>query len=140
VTRLVRGIVHPWKFTVGTIRYNPKCGFSVTSPQELRCLAETLEDPRWKEARNSEFSALLKNKTWHLDSPGQAQNNIDCKWVYKVKTKADGSIDRYKEWLVAKGFKQRCGLDYEETFCPVVKAATSHLILSLVVSQGWELR
>jgi hypothetical protein len=88
---------------------------------------------------NSEFSALLRNKTWHLVPPGQAQNIIDSKWVHKVKTKVNGSVDRYKARLVAKGFKQQCGLDYEETFSPVVKSATIWLILSLAVSQGWEL-
>lgn len=48
---------------------------------------------------------------------------IDCKWVYKVKHKADGTIDRYKAWLVAKGFKERYSLDYEDMFSLVVKAA-----------------
>ena len=81
-----------------------------------------------------------KNKTWHLVPPHQGSNVIDCKWVYKVKKKADGSIDRYKACLVAKGFKQRYGIDYEDTFSPVVKAATIRLILSIAVSRGWSLR
>jgi hypothetical protein len=65
---------------------------------------------------------------------------IDCKWVYKVKRKTDGSIDRYKSHLVAKGFKQRHGIDYDDTFNHVVKFATIQLVLSLTVSQGWSLR
>jgi hypothetical protein len=65
---------------------------------------------------------------------------IDCKWVYKVKHKVDGSIDRYKAHLVAKGFKQRYVIDYDDTFSHVVKFATIQLVLSLAVSQGWSLR
>jgi hypothetical protein len=53
-----------------------------------------------------EYRALMKNKTWRLVPPALDRNLIDCKWVYKVKHKADGSIDRSKARLVAKGFGQ----------------------------------
>src|SRR3954463_8655401 len=89
---------------------------------------------------NVEYEALMKNKTWHLVAPEKGKNVIDCKWVYKIKRKSDGSIDRYKARLVAKGFKQRYDIDYEDTFSPVVKAATIRLVLSIVVSRGWSLR
>jgi hypothetical protein len=55
---------------------------------------------------DAEYSALMHNGTWHLVSASQVTNIIDCKWVYKVKRKVDGSIDRYKARLVGKGFKQ----------------------------------
>lgn len=61
----------------------------------------------------------MKNKTWHLVSPQRGMNVID-----KIKRKADGSIDRDNARLVAKGFKQRFGIDYEDTFSTVVKSAT----------------
>lgn len=85
---------------------------------------------------DSEYAALVKNKTWHLVPPQRGKNIIGCKWVYKIKSKADGTLDRYKARLVAKGFKQRYGIDYEDTFSPVVKAATIRVILSLAVSRG----
>lgn len=66
-----------------------------------------MADKNWKEAMDVEYTALIKNKTWHLVPPRTGKNIIDCKWVYKVKRKSDGSIDRYKARLVAKGFKQR---------------------------------
>jgi hypothetical protein len=89
---------------------------------------------------DNEFGALLKNQTWHLVPPKSRVNVIDYKWVYKIKRKSDGSIDRYKTWLVAKGFKQRYGIDYDDTFSPVVKATTIQVVLSITVSKGWSLR
>ena len=87
-----------------------------------------------------EIEALAKNQTWHLVPPDSGQNLIDCKWVFKIKEKSDGTVDRYKARLVAKGFKQRYDIDYEDTFSPVVKAATIRLILSLAASNNWSIR
>jgi hypothetical protein len=87
-----------------------------------------------------EYSALLKNNIWHLVSANAAKNVIDYKWIYKIKKRADGYIDHFKARLVVKGFKQRYGINYEDTFSPVVKATTIRLVLSLVVSRGWHLR
>jgi histone deacetylase 1/2 len=112
------------------------------------CLTDTeptsldmaLQSSHWKHAMDQEYEALLKNQTWSLVPPVRGHNIIDCKWVYKVMRKADGTVDRYKARLVAKGFKQRYGVDYEETFSPVVKPATIRLVLSIAVSRGWPLR
>jgi hypothetical protein len=87
-----------------------------------------------------EFLALQRNKSWHLVPPQKGRNIIQCKWIYKIKRKQDGSLDKYKACLVAKGFRQRYGIDYEDTFSPVVKAATIRIILYIAVSGGWSLR
>ena len=102
-----------------------------TLTEEPVTLADEMADKNWVEAMNSEHHALMRNQTWHLVPQPRGRNIIGYKWVYKVKRKADGSIDRYKARLVAKGFKQQYGIDYEDTFSPVVKATTIRLILSL---------
>lgn len=137
-TRLQSGIRKDKIYTDGTIRYDKQSYFTLTGePQNLE---EAFTHKDWKNAMDLEYMALMKNNTWRLIPPKKGRNIIDCKWVYKVKRKSDGSLDRYKARLVAKGFKQRYGMDYEDTFSPVVKSATIRIILSLAISRGWSLR
>jgi hypothetical protein len=82
------------------------------------------------------FNALLQNQTWTLVPPQQATNLVGCKWVFKAKRKVDESIKRHKARLVAKGFHQQAGLDYGETFSPVIKPTTIRAVLSLAYSGG----
>jgi hypothetical protein len=133
-TRLQDGVQKPKKYTDGTVHY----AFLYFSSEPSN-LHETLSTPHWKAVMDDEYSALLQNKTWRLVPPQPGQNLIDCKWVYKIKYKADGSVDRYKARLVAKGSKHRICIDYVDTFSPVVKTATICLILSLATSQDWDL-
>jgi hypothetical protein len=105
-TRLQSGIVKPKEYTDGTVRYDRVKYGNFCSTGEPSSTTEALADTRWKEAMDEEYSALMQNRTWHLVPSAPGQNVIDCKWVYKVKRKADGTVDRYKARLVAKGFKQ----------------------------------
>jgi histone deacetylase 1/2 len=134
-TRLQSSIVKPKIITNWRIRW---CNLCVTGEPETP--QEALKDPKWRVAIQVEYDALIKNKTWHLVPPSQGKNIIDCKWVFKIKRKSDGSIERYKARLVAKGFKQWYGIDYEDTFSSIVKIATVRLVLSVAVSRGWNLR
>lgn len=101
---------------------------------------DAMQDPHWRQAMDAKFDALRRNQTWHLVLRQRDQNLLDSKWVFKLKHKADGNIERHKVRLIAKGFKQRYGLYYEDTFSPVIKPTTVRLILSLAVSRGWCLR
>jgi histone deacetylase 1/2 len=72
----------------------------------------------------SEIAALHANSNWSLVPFDPSMNVVGCRWVYKIKRRADGAIDRYKACLVARGFTQQEGIDYLETFSPVVKPTT----------------
>jgi hypothetical protein len=87
-----------------------------------------------------EFNALLHNGTWDLVPPSSSPNLVSCKWVFRIKRNSDGTVDRYKARLVAKGFHKRPGIDYKETFSPVIKPTTIRIVLSLAVTNGWPLR
>jgi hypothetical protein len=88
----------------------------------------------------SEFEALQRQQTWSLVPSSSPQNVVGCRWVYKIKRNPDGSVSRYKARLVAKGFHQQAGVDYAETFSPVVKPPTVRIILSLAAHHHWTLR
>jgi len=83
-----------------------------------------------------ELTTLMKHGTWDLVPPPSDCQPVGCKWVFRTKRKADGSVDRFKARLVAKGYHQRPGVDYNETFSPVVKPSTIRTVLSIAVMHG----
>uniref|UniRef100_A0A2N9GBG4 Integrase catalytic domain-containing protein n=1 Tax=Fagus sylvatica TaxID=28930 RepID=A0A2N9GBG4_FAGSY len=96
--------------------------------------------PQWCAAMHEEYSALQRQHTWTLVPPPCGKNIVGCKWVFKLKRNSDGTISRHKARLVAKGFHQQHGIDFAETFSPVVKPPTVRLILALAVTYNWPLR
>ena len=64
---------------------------------------------------------------------------VDCKWIYKIKTRFDGSIERYKAHLVAKGFTQEYGIDYEEIFASVACISSVHALLAIAATNKWDI-
>ncbi|RVW27268.1 Retrovirus-related Pol polyprotein from transposon TNT 1-94 [Vitis vinifera] len=127
--------VHAWYNQEKTI-----LDLSAIKVSEPSTLKQAFKDPNWTKAMEMEIAALHRNHTWDLVEQPPNVNVIGCKWVYKLKHKPDGSIERYKARLVAKGYNQTHGLDYFETFSPVVKAATIRIILTVALSFKWEIR
>ena len=84
-----------------------------------------------------EFDALLRNRTWQLVPRPRHANVITGKWVFKHKLRPDGTLDRYKARWVVRGFRQRAGIDFTDTFAPVVKPGTIRTVLHLAVSRAW---
>ena len=97
------------------------------------------EKAKWKEAMGKEMKSLEENKVWELIPLPPGKKAIGSKWVYKVKTNSDGSFERYKARLVARGFDQKFGSDYDETFCPVVRMESLRTLMSLSTQRGLEL-
>nr|GEW19606.1 putative ribonuclease H-like domain-containing protein [Tanacetum cinerariifolium] len=106
---------------------------------EPRTYKEAILDDNWVNAMNKEIKALNKNHTWGITELPPGRKPIGCKWIYNIKYKANGEIERYKARLVAKGFNQREGIDYDETFSPMVKMVTVRCLISLAVQNRWPL-
>ncbi|OMO85296.1 Integrase, catalytic core [Corchorus capsularis] len=112
---------------------------TILSVYEPKSYHEACLDPLWQAAMKEELNALEKTHTWDLVELPVGKSVVDCKWVYKVKTKSDGSVERYKARLVAKGFTQEYGIDYEETFAPVARMTSVRTLIAVASIRGWDM-
>ena len=88
----------------------------IMEPKSLEEALTTDHAKQWKAAADSEYESLMKNETWTLLELPSGRKPIGCKWVFKVKYGNDGNVERFKARVVAKGYAQKYGIDYEETF------------------------
>jgi hypothetical protein len=86
---------------------------------------------KWEMAMQEEYDFLITNNTWSFVPLPKGKKPIFCKWVFKIKYEVDDELEHYKARLVARGFTQTFGVDYNETFAPIAKFVSIHCILAL---------
>jgi hypothetical protein len=97
---------------------------------------EAVGNPFWEFDMQEEYKSLLKNQTWDLVPFPSGRKLVRCRWVYRTKSALDGHISKYKARLIAKGFQQVHGIDYDETFAPIEKMDSIQLTLSIATTKG----
>lgn len=103
---------------------------------EPKSFVQAVQDKNWRQAIKNEIHALEKNTMWNLEELLEGKRAIDSKWVYKIKYKPNGEIERYKARLVAKGYTQMEGVDYHETFTPMAKLVSVRNLIIIDVNKG----
>ena len=107
-------------------------------PQTYKEAVSSTEGPLWKEAIKSEIDSILQNHTWELVDLPPGIKLLGSKWIFKRKMKTDGTIDKYKARLVIKGYRQREGLDYFDTYSPVTRITSIRIILATATLRNLE--
>ncbi|GJT45465.1 retrovirus-related pol polyprotein from transposon TNT 1-94 [Tanacetum coccineum] len=110
--------------------------FALTKPNSYQ---EAIKDKGWVEAMDKELDALERNHTWELTTLPAGHKPITSKWVFKIKYKSDGTLERLKARLVVRGFNQKEGQDYKHTFSPVAKLATVRVLIALATAKEGDL-
>jgi len=123
----------------GSLKPTNRYGFAGTVLSEPATYHDAICHPEWQHAMAEEIAALERTGTWDLVPLPSHARPITCKWVYKIKTRSDGSLERYKARLVARGFQQEHGRDYDETFAPVAHMTTIRTLLAVASVRAWSI-
>ncbi|RFU31063.1 hypothetical protein B7463_g5291, partial [Scytalidium lignicola] len=111
-------------------------------PTELKSYKEALDTPysqEWQDATVTELKSLVKCKTFKLTRLPPGKHALKGRWVYRIKRNADRQIERFKARFVVKGYEQRHGVDYDQTWASVVKSATWKVLMSVAAVRGWQI-
>ena len=106
--------------------------------EEPKTYTEALSDPihgrGWRDAIQTELENLQSHGVWELDKLPEGRRPIGCKWVFKIKYNENRLLEKYKARLVAQGFSQQEGIDYKETFAPIVRKESLRIYLAIVAA------
>ena len=133
-----RHVYHPYRFFEAFGSKGGTVLIATANPDPLT-YKEAVNGPdkfRWLEAILKEINSLSANNTWELVDLPKGRKLISSKWVFKKKYRPSGLIDKYKARLVARGFTQKHGIDYEETFAPTLRYESLRLLFSLCIKHG----
>ena len=100
-------------------------------PETVKEALASVDKSKWQEAMKKELDSLHANEVWDLVELPEHRKTVGSKWVFKVKVSTDGQVERHKARLVAQGYTQRYGFDYDETFCPVVRSESVRTVIAL---------
>jgi hypothetical protein len=98
---------------------------------------EVVKDDLWDQAMDEEIRCIENNQTWKLVDVPEDKDVISVKWIYKTKQDADGNLHKHKTRLIARGFTQQLGIDFNETFAAVARMDTTRTMLAIVVQNRW---
>ena len=126
----------------GVMKPNPRYDLIIVKgvPQPLRTIAEALKHPGWNAAMGEEIGTCQETKTWSLVSLPQGATPIGSGWIHKTKLNADGTVQKLRSRLVARGNEQEEGVDFLETYSPVVRTATVRMVLHIAVIERWDIK
>jgi hypothetical protein len=100
---------------------------------------ESIQMKEWEDAMIEEYQSIIKNDVWEIVPRPKSKDVVSSKWLFKIKHVVDGSIEKYKERFVTRGFSQKEGIDYEEAFAPIVRCTSIKTIVALVANMKWKL-
>jgi hypothetical protein len=107
--------------------------------EEPTCSEEAIQRKEWADAMTEEYQSIMKNEVWEIVPRSKNKDGVSYKWLFKIKHAANGSIEKYKARFVARGFSQKEGIDYEETFAPVARYTSIRTIIALAAKMKWKL-
>ncbi|KAH9111206.1 hypothetical protein AeMF1_014215 [Aphanomyces euteiches] len=131
-SRPKRAIKRPKRFEVNVVTTTSNSRERIPEPSTMREMLSSQEVNKWKQAMDEEYQALIDNRVWRLSELPTGRKALKSKWIWKVKYLPNGEVERFKARLCIKGFLQIAGVDFTDTFAPVLRLESLRALCALV--------